>query len=101
MNLTDLTDKAIALIVNNIEKENDVCVYLGKLQVDNGKYYFVNEEEAWNVSLDKEQLKQLKPVPDNLKEILLYADYALSLSLGSLPGLDSKGDIATGMKWHD
>jgi hypothetical protein len=90
MNVADLKDKTIALIVWNTEKEDDVHVYLGKLQVENGEYCFVNMEKGWRVSLDNEQMNQLQPVSDDLKETLLNADYALSLSMGELPQSNSQ-----------
>ena len=62
MNLADLKDKAISMIIWNTGKEDDVRVYLGKLQIENSGHYFVNEEKGWRVSLDKEQLSRLKPV---------------------------------------
>lgn len=56
----------------------------------------------WMTSLDKEQLSRLKPVPDDLKELLLNADYALSMSVGDLLETGDTADYKeTGMKWHD
>lgn len=101
MNLIDLKDKAIALIVWNMEKEDDVHVYLGKLQTEDSRYYFFNEEKGWRVSLDEEKLSRLQQVSDDLKETLLNADYALSMSMGDLPQSDLEEYKATGMKWHE
>src|SRR3954467_1180799 len=101
MNFEDLKDKNISLIVWNTEKENDVHVYLGKLHFENAFYYFINKEKGWRISLDEEQLSRLKPVSEDLKETLLNADYALSVSIGSLPETDSNAFEITGMKWHD
>ena len=100
MNLEDLKDKAITIIVYNIEKENDVHVYLGKLRIENDEHYFVNEEKGWRISLEKEQLSRLKLVSSELKDMLFNADYAISLSIGELPQPDSAEYEATGMKWH-
>jgi hypothetical protein len=101
MNLADLKDKAITMIVWNTEKEDDVHVYLGKLQIENGGHYFVNEEKGWRVSLHEEQLSRLKPVSSELKESLLNADYAFSMSMGELPPSNSTEYEATGMKWDN
>jgi hypothetical protein len=101
MNLADVKDKTVALIVWNTKKEDDVHVYLGKLQEEKDEYFFVNEEKSWRVSLDNEQLNRLQPVSDDLKETLLNADYALSMSMGDLPQSNSENYKATGMKWHD
>lgn len=99
MDFEELIDKNISLIIWNTEKEDDVHVYLRKLHFDNSEYYFENREKGWRVSLDKEQVKQLKPVSDDLIEMLLNADYALSLSMGNLPE-DNTDFEATGIKWH-
>jgi hypothetical protein len=101
MNLSDFTDKAISLIVWNTEKENDVTVYSGSLQTENDETFFVNEEEGWKVSLSSEQLEELRPVPDELKETLLDADYALSMSMAYLPESGRENYRATGMKWEE
>jgi hypothetical protein len=89
MNLEDLKDKNITMIVRNTEQEDDVQVFLGKLRTIDGGYAFVNDEEGWKVSLDEEQLSRLRPVEDEVKEILLNADYAFSMLMSDLPQTDS------------
>ena len=101
MNLEPIETKSLALIVWNNEKEDDVHVYLGKLQNINGEYSFINEEKGWTVSLDEEQISRIKPVSADLKEMLLNADYALSMIIGELPPSNSQDFKATGMKWPD
>jgi len=102
MNLEATEGKSIAMIVWNTEKEDDVHVYLGKLQNTNGEYVFINAEKGWRVSLDEEQLSRLQPVTDDLKEMLLNADYALSMSMGNLPETDGNADYeTTGMNWNN
>ena len=100
MNLEELTKKAIALIIWNTEKEDDVHVYLGRLKFENGEACFINEEKGWRFSLDEEQLSRLRPVDDDLKETLLNADYAISLSMAVLPESGTEGFEKTGMKWE-
>ena len=99
MNFADLKEKAIALIVWNSEKENDVKVFLCKLQLQNNKPVLINEESGWSVSLDMEQLNKLEPVSDELRETLLNADYALSMTMGNLPESKFQQYRATGIKW--
>jgi hypothetical protein len=101
MNLSEIEDQSIALIIWNRDKENDVHVYSGKLKYLNGTYAFVNEENGWKVSLNDEQLSRLKPVTPDLKEMLLNADYALSLNMGELPEAGNKGgEENTGINWN-
>jgi len=101
MNLDELNGKSLSLIVWNTKKEDDAHVYLGKLYLENGEGYFINQEKGWKVSLDEEQLNRIDPVPGDLKEMLLDADYALSMSMGDLPDTNTEEFKATGIKWHE
>ena len=102
MNLQAIERKSIAMIVWNTEKENDVHIYLGKLQNANGKYSFISEEKGWNVSLDEEQLSRLQPVSEDMKEMLSNADYAFSMTMVNLPDTEDKSDLnATGINWSE
>ena len=100
MNLEAIEAKSIAMIVWHAEKEDDVHVYLGKLQNVDGEYSFINEEKGWKVSLDEEQLSRLQLVSNDLKEMLLNADCALFMSMRSLPEVDDKSTYEkTGLNW--
>lgn len=101
MNFADIKDKKVSLIVWNTEKEDDLHVYLGRLQMENGESHFVNVEKGWRVTLDEEQLSRLQPVSDDLKETLLNADYALSMSMGDLVESNQQDYRTTGMSWQD
>ena len=97
----EIESKSIAVIVHNAEKEDDVHVYLGRLLLTSEEWSFANEEQGWKISLDSEQLRRLKPVPETLKSILLGADYALTMVIGSLPDSEREGYKKTGMKWYE
>jgi hypothetical protein len=51
MNVEQVVGQCIALVVTNAEKEGDVHVYAGLLQIHDGQYSFVNEEKGWRVQL--------------------------------------------------
>ena len=101
MNLEKIVGKSLCLIVWNIQNEDDVHVYLGRFHMLDGGGYFVNEEKGWQVSLDEGQLDKLMPVSDDLKETLLNADYALSMSIDDLPEIDTGEFRVTGMNWNE
>lgn len=101
MYFEEIKSKSIVVIVHNAEKEDDVHVYLGWLLLTIGEWSFVNEEQGWKISLDSEQLRRLKPVPDTLKSTLLGADYALTMVIGSLTDSEREGHKKTAMKWHE
>jgi len=95
-----LKDKKVALLVWNTEKENDVHVYLGEIIKKEDDFYFVNAQEKWNFYLDLDKLERIKKVEDDVKEILLNADFGLSVSIASLPDKLGEDFVPTGMKWH-
>jgi hypothetical protein len=101
MKFEELSGKSIAIIVQNVDRENDVHVYLGSLQLYNGEHCFRNDEKDWRVSLDSEQLDRLKPVVEELKETLLNADYYFHMTIQSLPDTSTENLIKTNIIWHD
>jgi hypothetical protein len=42
----------------------------------------------------------VKPVPDDVRDILLNAEYFINMSIGPLPE-DEETYIPTGLKWPD
>lgn len=99
-NYNHLLDKKIALIVWNAADENDVRVFLGEIIHANEEFRFVNQTEHWNLHLNTDQLDSTNEVSDELKSILLDADYAISLSIEQLPTDSTDGFINTGMSWN-
>ncbi len=85
MNLADLEYKRITMIVWNTEQNDDVQVFAGTLRTIDGGYAFVNDEKGWTIALDAEQLSRLRPIEDEMKSILLNADYAFSMLMNDLP----------------
>jgi hypothetical protein len=100
MNVEQAVGKCITLVVTNVENQDDVHVYAGLLQIHDGHYSFVNEEKGWRVQLDKEQVSRMRPVEEDLRTILLGADYCVPLTIGSLPENGQDEVFKTGLKWH-
>lgn len=94
-----LTGKKIALIIWNTEDEVDVRVFPGEI-IQKGSFHFINVSEKWNITLTDEMLSRINKVSDELKEMLFNAEFAISLSLASLPDNSSEGFDPTGMKWR-
>jgi hypothetical protein len=99
MEVKETEGKDIALVVENIEKENDVCVYLGRMINEKDEFFFINEAQSWRVSLNTDHIKRLKLVPDQLKSILLNADYFFTMTIATLPDLSHEGFSDTSLKW--
>lgn len=98
--MTDFKDKLIALVVWNLDKEDDVHVYIGSLISQEADYIFKNEMKGWTVQIQADKVDSIKKVTNDLKSTLLNADYAINLTIGDM--VDDQGDfIPTGMKWHN
>ena len=54
-----LRDRKVAMVVTNIEKENDVRVYLGEIVEMESEFHFINKPEDWNVTLELEDRKSV------------------------------------------
>lgn len=87
MKFEEIEGKAVAMVVHNAEKEDDVHVYLGEFNKLDNEYFFINKDRGWQVSLNEEQMGRLKPVPEQLKSILLNACYFFPMILKSLNDL--------------
>lgn len=99
MNVNELKDKLIALVVWNVDKEDDVHVYVGTLISQGTDYIFKNEKKGWTVPIQADKVDSIKKVNDDLKETLLNADYFINLTISDM--VDNDGEfIPTGMKWH-
>jgi hypothetical protein len=101
MELKEAEDRDIALVVENSEKEDDVRVYPGRLIKGEDEYFFINEAQRWRVSLNADHIRRLRPVPDQLKTILLNADYFLTMTIATLPDLLHEGFRNTNLKWPE
>jgi hypothetical protein len=100
MDINDLKDKQIALVVWNLDKEDDAHVYVGSLISYGTDYIFKNEKKGWTVPIQADKVDNIKKVTGDLKPTLLNADYFINLTIGDL--VDNQGEfIPTGMKWHD
>jgi hypothetical protein len=101
MNFEELVSKDICLIVTNPLNENSTRVYLGILQFDDSEYFFLNAEKGWRVSLNKDLLDRIWPVPEDLKETLLNSEYAFSMNIGDMPSTDFDDFNYTGITWRE
>jgi hypothetical protein len=94
-----ISSGSLALVVWNLDKQNDVHVYLGKLHKTHSGFEFRNDEKGWIVEITPEMISDIKEVGQGLKSTLLDADYFLNLSMGDL--VDEKGNYTpTGLRWH-
>ncbi len=99
-NYNFLIGKKISVIIWNADDENHVRAFLGEIIRDNTEYKFINKEKNWNIPLSLDNLETIKEVHPDIKEILLGADYSISLTLGNLADDSSEGLFKTGITWE-
>ena len=100
MDYTDVSGKKIALLVWNLEEENDAHVYIGEIIKTDEGFKFTNKSKNWYLTIDEELFSRLKEVSDEAKDIFLNSDFYLSCSIASLPEDSDRETFFTGMKWH-
>ena len=97
----DISNKSVSLIVVNLDKEDDVHVYLGNIVSTADGPHFVNTDKKWDVSLSEEVLSEIRVVPSSLKETLLGTDLYFTLRMKDIPEGESLTQYTkTGLKWH-
>lgn len=101
MDFPQIVGKSIALVVWNTEKDDDVRVFLGEIIEKGKEYFFVNNQENWNLLLDASKFSEIRVVREDLKEMLLGAELYLNLSIANLPDENNDGFSKTGMNWTE
>lgn len=101
MNFDELTCRKIALVAWG-EDENgkdDVAVFTGIARWENGHLY-LDRKGKKPFQFPDDTLERIKPVPAEISDILLEADFYISMTIGSLPKDANPEDyIKTGLKW--
>ena len=95
--------KRLAMIAWGEKKEDggeDVVVFTGTANWDGEKLIMLREPPHSSFQVPNEWWGRLKPVSEELKEMLLEADFYFSVTVGDLSeGEDVAGYIKTGLKW--
>lgn len=93
-------NKKIALIAwaKDENDDDDVAVFAGIFEKGNNGYYINRGADEPPFEVQEEWLPRIKKVEQEQSEMLLNAEYQLSLSVGSV---ESKGGplVKTGLKW--
>lgn len=103
-NFAVLNNRSIALLIENVEKENDVQIYYGKIVKNRTDYFFVGTNNKINVTLDIDKLNRIKKVDSEMElEIpsLKNCEYFLWLTMESLPNENKEGLKDTGINWEE
>ena len=95
-----LDGKILALILRGERGgEEEASCHTGTLRTSAGSYEFYRGDDSPSFELEPDWLKRIEPVPDDLKETLLNADYFLLLTVGVIPeDMDVSELIFTGLQ---
>ena len=79
--------KSVMMIAQDTVIDFDDHMYLGRLTDSAGYIIFKNGDNKWQLTLNKEQVSQLKPVPNDTAMKYMYqnAYYSFNTMLSSLP----------------
>jgi hypothetical protein len=102
MKYEELTGKKLALIAWG-EDENgkdDVVVFTGIARWENRHIYLDRKGKRKSFQVPDDVLERIKPVPAKIADIVLGAEFFLSMTIGSIPkDANPKDYIKTGLKW--
>lgn len=89
---------ALLLIGEDEHGQDDCAIFAGIVRQDGSR--LVLDRDDGPFELRDEWIERIRPVEAQVKDILLGADYVLSLSVGNLPGGASTAELEpTGLKW--
>lgn len=89
----------VLLIGTTVDGEDEGAVFSGTLKQNESGLY-LDRGESPPFEIDPEWIERIKPVGPDIKDILLNAEYYLSLSVGQIPeGESTESYVATGLKW--
>ncbi|KIA90177.1 hypothetical protein [Kaistella jeonii] len=102
-NFSALNNKSIALLIENVEKENDVNIYSGKIVEKNSDYFFISADKKINLTLDIDKLNRIKKIDPEMEikvPSLKGYQYFLWLTLGNVPKDNKESLKDTGINWE-
>jgi hypothetical protein len=90
---------ALLLCAETEDGENDWAVFPGIARVRDGTLFLERSGNDPDVEIRPEWHHLIRPVKPEVRQILLGADYSLSLSVGNLPDDAGPEYLSTGLKW--
>jgi hypothetical protein len=103
MNLNYLKGKkfAIRAVSKNSKEETESAVFTGIARLANG-HLFLDREDHKSFPIPDAALKQIKPVPKDMADILLNAEYYVPIYVAPIPDDANPQDyIKTCLKWPE
>ena len=104
MNIDQVIGKSVCLLLMSKDDsgEDDWAVLLGEITVKNGSLLFQNSDTPTPFALPDDTLARIQVPTEDIRRIVLDADYYLPLSVGPTPeGPEGESYIKTGLKWPE
>ncbi|MGN6439165.1 MAG: hypothetical protein ACTHMM_21665 [Agriterribacter sp.] len=77
--------KKIALVISNTVASGDIRVYVGKIVLnEKACYFFVSNSQQWEIEIERDIIKKLKPVQESMRGMMLGADFFFSMEITEL-----------------
>ena len=102
MNVADLTGKKLALVAFSEDKEGETeaAVFTGIARWTNGHMYMDRGEGQKPFQVPDDILDRIEPVPANISDIVMGADFFVTTYIWPLPDDADAGQYEdTGLKW--
>lgn len=97
-NIEDNIGKTLALVIWNLDKDNDVRVFKGIIVKQQDEFIFYNQDKSWKITINDTKLEEIRITPEKLKTTLLEAEFYLNMTISDVE--DSENYINTNLKWE-
>ena len=90
---------ALLLVGETEDGEEDWAIFTGTIESKDGEFFLNRGPDKDIFDIRDEWLSRIKPVKEEVREILGNCDFFLPLSVGAVSDDDALGMEATGLKW--
>ncbi len=103
MNFETLTGKKLAILaVGDDNGETEAAVFTGIARWAEGHLFLDRDESQKSFQIPDDTLERIKPVPIEVADIFLGAEFFIPMSIGPLPDNSNPDDFTqTGLKWPE
>lgn len=104
MKFEELTGKKLAMIVwgEDDNGEDDVAVFTGIARWTGEHLYLDREDNPKPFQIPDELLERIEITPEEIKDIVLDAEYYFNATISPLPDNEDESDyMQTGLKWPE
>ncbi len=90
---------ALLLVGETEDGEEDWAIFTGTIESKDGEFFLNRGPDKDIFDIRDEWLSRIKPVKEEVREILGNCNFFLPLSVSAVSDDDAQGMEATGLKW--